>query len=102
MKYYCRSGGFRMVLDARDPEAAARTVVKKALDAMRDDGPALSLLLAVSERGFDDDDAILAPVIPLAKELGSAIGASGSELARRYGIDASGLDSATRRWLLGD
>ena len=102
MKYYCRSGGFRMVLDARDPETAARLVVKKALDAMRDDGPGLSLLLAVSERGFDDNNAILAPVIPLAKELGSVMAASGSELAGRYGIDASGLDAATRKWLLGD
>ena len=90
-----------MVLDARDPEAAAR-LVKKALDAMRDDGPGLALLMEVSERGFDDADAIVAPVIPLAKELDSVLGASASEIAGRYGIDVSGLDSGTRRWLLGD
>lgn len=101
-KYYCRSGGFRVVHHAADPGEAALMAVKKALDAMRDDGPGLGLLVTVSERGYDAGDAVLVPVIPLARRLGSRIALTPDEIADRYGLDLSDMDDAGRNWLLGE
>lgn len=89
------------MLHANDPGDAARATVKKSLDAMRDGGPGLGLLVSVSERGYDSADAVVVPVIPIAREMGSRIAASASEIASRYGIDVDELDADARDWLFG-
>ena len=111
-KYYCRSGDFRLLCDAPDPVAAGRRLVARAMDAMGAGGAGgLGFLVAVSERGHNDQQAGMLPTIPLAREVSAADSLSGfhdlyalddpAEMARRFGLDLRAMPPGGRDWLLG-
>lgn len=102
-KFYCRTGGMRVVLNAEGPAEAAEAAMRKMLDALRgDDGPGLGVLMFVGRTGYDDENPLLAPTIPLAKSVGSVLCRTPDEVADMFDIDLKALPPEARRWLLGD
>ncbi len=106
-KFYCRSGGMRVVLNAEGPAEAAEAALKKMLDAMRPrggrgDGPGVSLVMSIGRTGYDDESPFVVATIPLARSIGSVLGSTPKEVAERYGIDLESMPPAGREWLFGE
>lgn len=101
-KFYCRSGGMRVVLNAEGPAEAAEAALKKMLDVMRDDGPGVSLVMYVGRTGYDDENPSVVATIPLARSIGSVLCSTPEEIAEKFDIDLESMPTEGREWLFGD
>lgn len=100
-KFYCRSGGMRVVLNAEGPAEAAESAMRKMLDALRDDGPGVSVVMFVGRTGYDDENPSVMATIPLARSVGSVLCRTSEEVAERFGIDLESMPAEGREWLFG-
>lgn len=86
-------------MNAEGPTEAAESSMRKMLDALRDDGPGLGILMFVGRTGYDDESPLLVPTIPLAKSIGSVLCHTPEEVAGMFDIDLEILPPEARRWL---
>lgn len=101
-KFYCRSGGMRVVLNADGPVEAAKVALKKMLANLRDDGPGVSIVMYVGRTGYDDENPSVVATIPLARSIGSVLCQTPEEIAERFGIDLESMPAEGRKWIFGD
>jgi len=101
-KFYCRSGGMRVVLNAEGPAEAAEAALRKMLASLQDDGPGVSVVMFVGRTGYDDENPSVAATIPLARSIGSVLCSTPKDVAERFGIDLESMPPEGREWLFGD
>jgi len=65
-KYYCKSNEFTDILDAPDMPNAVLKSISKAVNTDANIG----LFVSINERGFDNNDTVITPVIPILKKMG--------------------------------
>lgn len=66
-KYYITSGEVRDIVDAPDFVVAAKKVLKKSMES---EDINIGMLLSINEKGFNCNEVMLTPVIPLLKKMG--------------------------------
>ncbi len=66
-KFYITSGELQTIVDAPNFALAAKKIIEKSL---KEENLNIGILMNINEKGFNSNEVILAPVIPLLKKMG--------------------------------
>ena len=96
-KFYCRSGEFKTIIDASNETV----VISKFVNRLLRQELCNSLLLWISEQGFDDKNTMVCSLIPTLREIGVFLPSDDVLIQSVCEIlNIPSMDTPAKQWLL--